>query len=142
MSAGVGAIVLMGRILFSVFFVRSGWGHIKRAEGMIGYARSAELPVPIVAGWPAGVWLLAASASIALGIWPDIGALMVAVFVVPAAWYFHRYWTIDDPEGRRAQALAFYRNVEILGASLVMFGLFGWAGHSLRFVVTGAATKW
>jgi hypothetical protein len=24
----------------------------------------------------------------------------------------------------------------------VMFGLFGWAGHSLRFAVTGAATKW
>jgi hypothetical protein len=38
--------------------------------------------------------------------------------------------------------LAFYRNVEILGASLVMFGLFGWAGHSLRFALTGAATKW
>ena len=142
MSAGVGAIVLVGRILFSVFFARSGWGHIKRAEGMIGYARSAELPLPIVAGWPAGVWLLAASASIALGIWPDIGALMVAVFVIPAAWYFHRYWTLDDPEAQRAQALAFYRNVEILGAALVLFGLFGWLGHSLRFAVTGAATKW
>jgi len=88
------------------------------------------------------VWLLAASASIALGIWPDIGALMVAVFVVPAAWYFHRFWTIDDPEGRRTQAMAFYRNVEILGAALVMFGLFGWAGHALRFALTGAATKW
>src|SRR5206468_1306544 len=84
------------------------------AEGMIGYARSAELPVPILAGWPAGVWLLAASASITLGIWPDIGALMVAVFVVPAAWYFHRFWTMDDPDVRRTQALAFYRNVEIL----------------------------
>jgi len=67
---------------------------------------------------------------------------MVAVSVIPAAWYFHRYWTIDDPEGRRAQALAFYRNVEILGAALVMFGLFGWAGHSLRFALTGPATKW
>ena len=31
----------------------------------------------------AGAWLLAASLSIALGIWPDLGSLMVAVFVVP-----------------------------------------------------------
>jgi hypothetical protein len=38
--------------------------------------------------------------------------------------------------------MAFYRNVEILGAALVMFGLFGWAGHALRFAVTGAATTW
>jgi hypothetical protein len=38
--------------------------------------------------------------------------------------------------------MAFYRNVEILGAALVMFGLFGWAGHGLRFAVTSAATTW
>ena len=109
---------------------------------MIGFARSAALPLPYLAGWPSGVWLLAAAASITLGIWPDIGALMTGLFVIPAAWYFHRYWTIDDPDQNRAQAMSFYRNVEILGASLVMFGLFGWAGHELRFAVTGSLTGW
>jgi putative oxidoreductase len=141
-SAGVGAIVLAGRILFSIFFVRSGWGHIRRAEGMIGFARSSSLPVPYLAGWPSGVWLLIAAASIALGVWADVGALMIGAFVIPAAWYFHRFWALDDPEQRRTQAMAFYRNVEILGAALVMFGLFGWAGHSLRFAVTGSLTAW
>lgn len=142
MSAAVGAIVLAGRLLFSTFFVRSGWGHIKRAEGMIGYAKSSGLPLPYLAGWPSGVWLLAASASITLGIWPDVGALMVGVFVIPAAWFFHRYWAIEDPDQKRAQALSFWRNAEILGAALVMFALFGWIGSSLRFALTGPLTKW
>jgi uncharacterized membrane protein YphA (DoxX/SURF4 family) len=142
MSAGVGAVVLVGRVLFSIFFVRSGWGHLTKGKGMIGYAESFGLPVPYLAGWPSGVWLLAASASIALGIWPDIGALMIGAFVIPAAWYFHRFWSIEDLEEKRAQALSFYRNVEILGASLVMFGLFGWVGESLRFTVTGSLVNW
>jgi uncharacterized membrane protein YphA (DoxX/SURF4 family) len=88
------------------------------------------------------LWLLAASASIALGIWPDIGALMVGAFVIPTTWYFHRFWTIDDPGQRQAQSSSFYRNVEILGASLVMFGLFASAGNGLRFTLTGPLARW
>jgi putative oxidoreductase len=142
MSAGAGAIVLVGRVLFSIFFVRSGWGHLTKREGMIGFAKTAGLPLAYLAGWPSGVWLLAASASVALGIWPDIGALMLGVFVIPAAWYFHRFWTIDDPVQKQSQASSFYRNIEILGASLVMFGLFLSAGTSLRFTLIGPLARW
>src|SRR5256885_16062530 len=109
---------------------------------MITTAEAARFPFPSLADWPSGVWLFAGSASIVLGIWPDIGAFMLGLFVVPAAVYFHRFWTIDDPAQRRTQALAFYRNVEIMGASLVMFGLFGWVGHGLRFAMTGSLTRW
>jgi len=31
MSVGAGAVVLAGRILFSVFFARSAWGHFQEA---------------------------------------------------------------------------------------------------------------
>jgi len=141
-SAGVGAIILAGRVLYSIFFLRAGWGHLTKRNAMIATAERARFRIPYLAGWPSGAWLFAGSVSIVLGIWPDVGALMLGVFVVPAAVYFHRFWTIEDPAQRRTQALAFYRNVEIMGASLVMFGLFGWAGHSLRFAVTGAVTKW
>ena len=109
---------------------------------MITTAEKARVPFPYLAGWPSGVWLWTGSASIVLGIWPDIGALMLGGFVVPAAVYFHRFWTIEDPAQRRTQALAFYRNVEIMGASLVMFGLFGWVGDGLRFALTGSLTRW
>ena len=142
MSAGAGAVVLAGRVLFSIFFVRSGWGHLTKRQGMIGYAKTAGLPLPYLAGWPSGVWLLVASASVAFGIWPDIGALMVGVFMLPAAWYFHRFWEIDDPAQKQPQALSFYRNIQIFGASLMMFGLFSSAGTGLRFTLTGPLARW
>lgn len=68
MTATEGVVVLIGRVLFAVFFIRSGIAHVRKYEGTKGYARSAGLPLPGVGGWPAGVWLLAGAASIALGI--------------------------------------------------------------------------
>jgi putative oxidoreductase len=135
MSAAEGIVVLVGRVLFSVFFARSGIGHVRRHQTMGDYARAASFPAPYLAGWPAGLWLLAASLSIALGIWPDLGSLMVAVFVVPAGLYFHRFWTLEDSQ-RQAQSGNLFRNVALLGASLAMFGLFVSSGAGLRFAVT------
>ena len=42
--------------------------------------------LPSVAGWPLTLWLHTASA-IALGIWPDLGSLMMAALVVLAGLY-------------------------------------------------------
>ena len=137
MTEAAGILVLIGRVLFSIFFVRSGIGHVRKQQAMGDYARSAAFPSPHLAGWPAGVWLLAASASIALGIWPDVGSLMVGVFVVLAGLYFHRFWTVQDAAQRQTQGGNFFRNVALLGASLLMFGYFASTGGDLRFTITG-----
>jgi putative oxidoreductase len=136
MSAAAGILVLLGRVSFSVFFAKSGIGHVRRHQVMGDYSRAASFPAPYLAGWPAGVWLLAASLSISLGIWPDLGSLMVAVFVVPAGLYFHRFWTLVDPAQRQMQSGNLLRNVALLGASLAMFGLFVSIGEGLRFAIT------
>jgi putative oxidoreductase len=118
MTATEGVVVLIGRVLFAVFFIRSGIAHVRKHEGMKGYAGSAGFPFPEIGGWPAGVWLLAGAASIALGVWADLGSLMIALFVVIAAVYFHRFWTIRDDEQRSTQATSFYRNVAPLTGPL------------------------
>lgn len=142
MSDVSGALVLGGRILFVVFFgAVAGVGHLRRGKMMQGYARSQGFPIPYLAGWPAGLWLLAASLSIALGIWPDLGTLMIAAFVIPAALFFHAFWRIEEQMQRLSQLQLFYRNVIALGASLVMFGFFVALGPALRFTITAPLFK-
>jgi putative oxidoreductase len=137
MSDLAGAVVLVGRILFSILFIRSAvTGHIPHSKRSEAYARTTGFPIPAVAGWPAGIWLLAGGLSVALGIWPDVGALMLGLFVIPTAAWFHRYWTIEDPGLRMTQGHMFYRNVMALGAALVMFGMFAATGPALRFSIT------
>jgi len=137
MSTPAGLIVLAGRILIAIYFgAFAGVGHLRRNTQYQGAAKSARFPIPSIAGWPTGLWLLAGSVSIALGIWPDVGAMMFALFLVPAALYLHAYWKLDDPAARRTQQSSFLRNVMMLGSSLLAFGTFATLVCALRFTLT------
>ena len=137
MSDAAGVVVLIGRILFAYFFgVVAGVGHFRRDQMMRGYAQQAGFPVPAVAGWVAGLWLMLGAVSVGLGVWPDLGSLMIGAFVIPAALYFHRFWSLEDAMQKMSQRQLFYRNVVILGASLVFFGTFVTLGSDLRFAIT------
>jgi putative oxidoreductase len=137
MSTLGGIILLIGRILFVALFVSAARGHIKNHPQYVAGA-GRKLPFPVLAGWPAGVWLLAGSISIVVGIWADLGALMIAAFLVPAAVLFHPFWSETDPAARRPHEAGFYRDVSLLGAALALFALFALSGH-VPFALTGPA---
>jgi uncharacterized membrane protein YphA (DoxX/SURF4 family) len=139
MSDAAGVAVLIGRLVFAFYFgVMAGIGHFKKDQMMKGYAQQAGFPVPAVAGWVAGLWLVLGAASLGLGIWPDLGSLMIGVFVIPATLFFHRFWSFEDEGQKTFQRTAFYRNLVIFGASLVFFGTFVTLGSELRFSITGS----
>ncbi len=63
---------------------------------------------------------------------------MIAAFLIPAAWFFHRYWTVADPMQKMTQTQLFWRNMIGLGACAVLFGTFVALGPALRFSMTSA----
>jgi uncharacterized membrane protein YphA (DoxX/SURF4 family) len=139
MSTATAAVFLAGRVLFVALFASSARSHVTNHDRMVATARRARLPVPLVAGWPIGIWLIVGDLSIVLGIWPDIGALMLAVFLVPTTLLFHRFWTFSDAAERRTQTSSFLRNVSLLGGCLVLLAACIAIGHALRFTITGPA---
>jgi uncharacterized membrane protein YphA (DoxX/SURF4 family) len=132
-----GIFLLIGRILFVALFVSAARGHIQNHPRYVA-GSGKKLPLPVLAGWPAGVWLLVAAVSIVAGIWADIGSLMIAVFLIPAAALFHPFWNETDPAARRTHEMSFYRDMSLLGAALALFALFAASGH-LPFAITGPA---
>jgi putative oxidoreductase len=137
MSDSAAWILLVGRVLFSVNFVAvAGLSHITKGQMMAGFARQTNFPAPALASWPSGLWLMAGGLSIALGIWADVGALMIAVFVVIAGEWFHRFWEIEDAQQKQMQSLLFWRNVTFLGAAIILFAFFASFGHDLPLTIT------
>jgi len=136
MSTAASAILFVGRVLFVGLFMSTAVNHIRSRVRYVAIAKG-RIPIPYVAGWPAGVWLLLADASLVLGVWPDIGTLMLAAFLVPITILFHPFWAISDPAQRRTQEMNFYRNVSLVGAALALFALFSVVGPG-RFAITGS----
>jgi putative oxidoreductase len=137
MSEAAGLVVLVGRVVFSIQFLAGAFAHFKMGKQMVGYARSMGAPAAALGGWPAGVWLLLGALSVLLGVWPDVGALMIAAWGIPTAWFIHGWWRYDDAEARQTQQVIFLRNVAFIGASIILFGAFVAIGDDLRYVITG-----
>lgn len=131
-------LLLIGRILFALnFAVVAGLGfHVGKSQMAVGYSRQVGFPFPAIAGWPTGLWLIAGGLSIALGIYADVGALMIAAFLIPAAWWFHAFWKVEDENQKQMAQILFWRNVTFLGAALIIFVLFATFGHDLALTVT------
>ena len=136
-------LILVGRILFASFFLYSGLMHVVKRQQMAGYLQaSGGLPLLLksnaqVAVIGTGLMLMAGAAMVAFGIYGDLGALVLAVFLVPTSILMHPFWKDTDPAQRQQNQMAFLRNVAYLGTALFLFGVFATYGTQLGLTVTG-----
>lgn len=136
-----GIVLLVGRVLFSFFFLYSGFNHLTKLSMMSGYAASVGVPAPTVAVAVTGVILLAGGLSILLGVRPKIGALLLFIFLVPTAFMVHKFWGIADPMSAANQAAHFWKNITLAGAALMFYGLTELYPARWPYSLGGGATR-
>ena len=73
-----------------------------------------------------GAMILAGGISILLGLWADVGAILIFAFLLPAAYYMHDYWNSEDPQEKQNQQAHFFKDISLAGAALVILYLY-WA---------------
>jgi putative oxidoreductase len=117
-------IDLAGRLLFAVLFFDNGWAHLRQREQRVGYARSIRVPAPELAVPATGLMMLVGAALITLGVWADLGALLLVVFLPTAAYLAHAWWREEDPMAREAQKAQFFKNIALAGAALFILYAF------------------
>jgi putative oxidoreductase len=115
---------LIGRLVFVAMFLNSGVRHLTERESMTAYARAMRSPAPGLLVPFTGVLIAAGGILIALGVWADLGALMIAAFLVPTAYYMHGFWRFDDPQQRQMQMAHFMKNMSLAGAALALLALY------------------
>ena len=130
-------IVLIGRILFSLIFLSSAFGHLTQSEQMAGYTASRGVPAARAAVLGSGVLLLLGGLMVLLGLWGDLGALLLVLFLVPTALLMHAFWRESDPMTLMMERIQFMKDTALAGAALIIFAFFAYAGHDLGLTLTG-----
>ncbi len=130
-------LVLIGRILFVPLFLSSAVGHLTQSKGMAGYAASKGVPLPQAAVVASGAFMLVGALSVLLGVWPDAGALLLALFLIPTAVLMHPFWKEDDAGTRQSEMIQFNKDLALGGAALMLLGLFSIAGDDIGLLWTG-----
>lgn len=116
-----GRVLLLGRVVFSFFFLYSGFNHLTKLSAYAQYAGASGVPAPTLLTAVAGLMLLAGGLSILLGVQVRWGALLIAAFLIPAAFMVHKFWGIADPMMAANQAAQFWKNITLTGACLMIF---------------------
>lgn len=130
-------LVLIGRIIFCYLFLTSGYAHFAQRKGMAGYAGAKGVPMPMPSVLGGGVLLVAGGLMVLLGVWADLGALLLVVFLIPTAVLIHSFWKESEPQARMMEMTQFSKDLALAGAALMLFALFSFAGHSLGLTLTG-----
>ncbi|MFI1395691.1 DoxX family protein [Streptomyces sp. NPDC020681] len=129
-------LVLVGRIIFVVLFLSSAFAHLTQTKVLAGYAASRGVPAPVPATVASGVLLLAGALSVALGIWADLGALLLAVFLFPTALLMHPFWKESEAQARQLEMTMFFKDTALGGAALMLIAFFSYAGGDLGLTIT------
>lgn len=130
-------VVLIGRILFASLFFASAYAHLGQTDAMTNYARSKGVPAAKLAVLLGGVVLVLGALSILLGLWPDLGALLLVAFLVPTALIMHPFWKETDASAKQLEQVQFSKDTALAGASLMLFALFAQFGDDLGLMIVG-----
>lgn len=114
---------LIGRIIVGSFFLMSGFNHLAKLNMMAGYAKSKGMPAPSLAVGGSGVFLLLGGASMLLGYHPTIGALLLAIFLLSAAFGIHNFWTVQDPQAKMNEQVHFLKDIALFGFVLMTIAI-------------------
>jgi putative oxidoreductase len=87
----------------------------------VEYTRASGAPAPELMVPLSGGAIVAGGLSIALGIWADLGALILAAFTLSIAPIMHAFWKETDEQMRAIQQAQFMKNVALTGAALIIF---------------------
>lgn len=127
-------ILLIGRILFALVFVSSGLSHLAKVEAMAGYAKFKKVPAAKLSVMVSGVLLAAGGLSIILGVYADLGALIIAILMIVMALKMHDFWTQTDAQAKQTEMISFSKNISMAGGALFIFAItataesdYGWA---------------
>lgn len=111
---------LIGRIIFAIYWLTASFNHFKNIGHISEYAKAKGVPAPKVAVAGTGLMLLAGGLSILLGVYIDVGIVLLIIFLVWVSFWIHNYWSANDPQMRQNDMINFNKNMALVGTLLML----------------------
>ena len=118
-NAAQDTLALIGRILIAYLFIPAGIGKLMGFGGTVGYITSVGLPLPEVGAAIAIIVELGLGIVLLLGFKTRWTAIVMAIFSVVTALFFHKYWSAPDAM-KMMQQINFNKNIAIAGGLLAI----------------------
>lgn len=130
------AVFAIARIVFGAIFVISGLNHFRKAEAMTGYTKSKGIPAPKLSVLLSGAILFFGGLSVILGIYADLGSLLLAGLLAIMAVKMHDFWKLSDPQAKQMETVGFLKDFSLAGGALFIFAIAAAANSEYGWKIT------
>ena len=121
MTTLFGVFALLGRLMLAAIFLMAAVGQsIPKFSDTAASMEAEGVPAPKIMLGGAILVLIAGSLSIAAGFKARIGATLLLVFLLLATYFFHDFWTQEDPVAKQEYMIQFLKNTSMMGAMLLI----------------------
>lgn len=126
MTNSIKYINRIGRILFSLIFIASGLSKIGDWDKTISYMESHNMIFTPFFLIMAIILQVTGRLSIITSYKSEIGTILLLIFILPATFIFHNFWTLPIETDlqivtQQAEMVSFLKNITIIGALLLIF---------------------
>jgi len=115
-------LVLLGRVLLALMFVKAGFGKLGNIDGTAAYIASGGLPMPAVLAVLVGLLELVGGIALIVGFKARWAALALGVFTLLASVLFHKFWAVPEAQ-QTVQQLMFLKNMAVAGGMFMVAAL-------------------
>lgn len=121
MTTLFGVFALLGRLMLAAIFLMAAVGQsIPKFSDTAASMEAEGVPAPKIMLGGAILFLIAGSLSIAAGFKARIGATLLLVFLLLVTYFFHDFWTQEDPVVKQEYMVQFLKNTSMMGAMLLI----------------------
>src|SRR5690242_14760292 len=122
MNSASGAVVLIGRILLAVIFVRAGYGQLTTTAAMAATMASHGIPLSNILVYGAIALELIGGLMLMAGLYARWAAGALCLYTLALALIFHAYWAVPAAEARIERDL-FFGHLSMMGGMLMVVAL-------------------
>jgi uncharacterized membrane protein YphA (DoxX/SURF4 family) len=130
------AIFLAGRVMLAFMFIGSGiMSHLGQRQAATEAAKSLGVPLATIGVPLTGVGNIVGGLLVVLGVWGDVGALILAINVAMFAVFMHPVWKAD-PDRKDEETQHFLKDLAICGGLIILFWVFNQVGDAAPLTLT------
>jgi putative oxidoreductase len=116
-------LFIIGRIIVAGYFLFNGLNHFMLLGMMSDYAKMKGVPLPAVSVIVTGSMLILGGLSFLMGVYPVVGVILIAAFLIPVSFMMHNFWKIKDAQQKMVEMVNFLKNMALLGSVLMFLSI-------------------
>ncbi len=103
---------------------------------MTGYSKFKRIPAAKFSVLASGLILFFGGVSVILGIYADLGALLLAGLLAIMALKMHDFWNQSEPQAKQTESIGFWKDISLAGSALFIFAITATAKSDYGWTLT------